>query len=123
MMKLSDLKLLTDENISPRVVAFLRENGFDVHDVKESALNGTSDQILLDLALKEQRFVVTHDADFGTLTINKQLPCYGILYLRLLNQSALNVIEVLKLLIAMNPVISPSSLVVINETRIRVRML
>ena len=72
-MKLSDLMLLTNENISPRVVAFLREKGF--------------------------------------------------WYLRLLNQSALNVIEVLKLLIAVNPVISTSSLVVINETRIRVRML
>ena len=54
------------------------------------------------------------------------LPFYGkkaLMYLRLLKQSALNVIEVLKLLIAMNPVISTSSLVVINETRIRVRML
>jgi predicted nuclease of predicted toxin-antitoxin system len=122
-MKLSDLKFLTDENVSPRVVAFLREKGFDVRDVKESALNGTSDHILLELALKEQRFVVTHDADFGTLAINSKLPCYGVLYLRLLKQNALNVIEVLKILIALNPDLSTGSLVVINENRIRIRVL
>jgi len=122
-MRLSDFKLLTDENISPRVVAFLRENGFNVLDVKESALNGTTDHILLELALKEQRFIMTHDADFGTLTINNQHPCYGVLYLRLMKQSALNVIAVLKTLIAMNPELSAGSLVVIEETRIRVRVL
>jgi predicted nuclease of predicted toxin-antitoxin system len=122
-MRLSDFKLLADENVSPRVVAFLRENGFDVLDVKESDMNGTSDHILLELAFKEQRFVVTHDADFGTLAINNEQPCYGVLYLRLLKQSALNVIEVLKALIAMNPELSSGSLVVIEETRIRVRVL
>ncbi|MEI6826189.1 MAG: DUF5615 family PIN-like protein [Desulfuromonadales bacterium] len=122
-MRLSDLKLLSDENVSPRVVLFLRENGFDVLDVKESALNGTSDDILLDLALKEQRFVVTHDADFGALAINNEMPCYGVLYIRLMNQRAINVIEVLKTMVAMNPIISSGSLVVISETRIRVRML
>lgn len=122
-MRLSDLKLLTDENISPRVVLFLRENGFDVLDVKESALNGTSDDFLLDLALKEQRFVMTHDADFGALAINNEMPCYGVLYIRLMNQRAINVIEVLKTMVAMNPIISSGSLVVISETRIRVRVL
>jgi predicted nuclease of predicted toxin-antitoxin system len=122
-MRLSNFKLLTDENISPRVVTFLRENGFDILDVKESALNGTSDQILLDLALKEQRFMVTHDADFGTLAINNEQPCYGVLYIRLMKQSALNVIEVLKTLISMNPELSPGSLVVIEESRMRVRIL
>ena len=122
-MRLSDFKLLADENVSPRVVTFLREKGFDVLDVKESALNGTSDHVLLELALKELRFVVTHDADFGTLAINNEQPCYGVLYLRLLKQSALNVIEVLKTLIAMNPELSSGSLVVIEETRIRVRVL
>lgn len=122
-MRLSDLKLLTDENISPRVVLFLRENGFDVLDVKESALNGTLDVFLLDLALKEQRFVMTHDADFGALAINNEMPCYGVLYIRLMNQRAINVIEVLKTMVAMNPIISSGSLVVISETRIRVRVL
>lgn len=122
-MRLSDFKLLTDENVSPRVVAFLRDNGFDVLDVKESSLNGTSDRFLLDLALKEKRFMVTHDADFGTLAINNLQPCYGILYLRFLNQSAQNVIAVLKIFIAMNPELSSGSLIVVNETRIRVRAL
>jgi len=40
-----------------------------------------------------------------------------------MNQSAINVIVVLKTLVAMNPNISSGSLVVINETRIRVRVL
>ena len=122
-MKLSGLKLLTDENVSPRVVSFLRGNGFDVLDVKESALNGTSDRTPLALAFKEQRFVVTHDTDFGTLAINNEQPCYGVLYLRLMKQSARNVIEVLKAFSVMNPELLSGSLVVINETRIRVRVL
>ena len=122
-MQLSDYMLLADENVSPRVVSFLREKGFDVLDVKESGMNGTSDHILMELALREQRFVVTHDADFGTLAINNEQPCFGVLYLRLTMPAALNVIAVLNKLIAMNPVLSSGSLVVINETRIRVRVL
>jgi predicted nuclease of predicted toxin-antitoxin system len=122
-MRLSEFKLLTDENVSPRVVSFLRENGFDVFDVKESGMNGYSDHIILERALSEHRFVVTHDADFGTLAINSEQPCYGILYLRLMKQTALNVIAVLNTLISMNPELSSGSLVVIEENRIRVRTL
>ncbi len=122
-MRLSDYMLLTDENVSPRVVSFLREKGFDVLDVKESGMNGTSDHVLMELALREQRFVVTHDADFGTLAINNDQPCFGVLYLRLTMPAALNVIAVLNKLIAMNPALSSGSLIVINETKIRVRVL
>jgi hypothetical protein len=32
-MRLGSIKLLADENISPRVVAFLRSKGLDVIDV------------------------------------------------------------------------------------------
>ena len=34
-MKLRDFGLLTDENLDPDVVAFLRRQGFDVSDVGE----------------------------------------------------------------------------------------
>lgn len=66
---------------------------------------------------------MTHDADFGTLAINNEMPCHGVIYIRLMNQRAFNVIEVLKTLVAMNPNISFGSLMVISETRIRVRVL
>jgi len=34
-MKLQSIKILTDENISPKVVITLRRLGFDILDVKE----------------------------------------------------------------------------------------
>jgi len=36
--------VLTDENIDPDVVVFLRKNGFDVFDIKEEGLQATSDE-------------------------------------------------------------------------------
>lgn len=84
-MKLQASKILTDENISPKVVAFLRQAGVDVRDVKEEEWFGTADEALLDLAYQEERFVLTHDADFGALAAHQGKPCYGILYLRLKN--------------------------------------
>jgi predicted nuclease of predicted toxin-antitoxin system len=122
-MQFNQLKLLTDENISPKVVSFFRANGFDVYDVKESGLQGTTDLNLLSLANKQLRFVVTHDSDFGTLAINNNHPCYGIIYLRLKLPTAENVILTLTVLYRMNPDFQPGSLVVLDEHRMRVRQL
>lgn len=122
-MLFNSLKLLTDENISPKVVSFLRDNGFDVYDVKESGLQGTTDQKLISLAYGQQRFIVTHDSDFGTLAINNNHPCYGIIYLRLNLPAAANVISVLSILCKMNHDFSPGTVLVLDEHRMRVRQL
>jgi predicted nuclease of predicted toxin-antitoxin system len=42
-MRLCSVKLLADENISPRVVSFLRSKGLDVIDVKEKGWQGRDD--------------------------------------------------------------------------------
>jgi len=42
-MKLRTLKILTDENISPKVVSFLRQDGFDVLDTKEQQWYGKNE--------------------------------------------------------------------------------
>lgn len=81
-MKLTDFGLLTDENIDPTVVAYLRQKGFDVQDCVEEGLVGSSDQQLLALAFREKRVVVTHDSDFGTLAVAQSQGVVGILYLR-----------------------------------------
>lgn len=81
-MKLSEAKLLTDENIHPDVVRFLEEQGHDVLDVKRDGLVGSSDLELVQRALAERRVIVTHDRDFGRLVFVSGESIWGILYLR-----------------------------------------
>ncbi|GJQ50449.1 hypothetical protein KsCSTR_23680 [Candidatus Kuenenia stuttgartiensis] len=39
-MKFCEIRILTDENISPKVLPFLRERGIDVIDTKEQSWHG-----------------------------------------------------------------------------------
>jgi predicted nuclease of predicted toxin-antitoxin system len=79
-LKLRDFPLLTDENLDPDVVAHLRQLGFDVLDVVERGLQGSTDVDLLRLATSQGRVVVTHDADFGTPAILQHEPLVGIVF-------------------------------------------
>jgi predicted nuclease of predicted toxin-antitoxin system len=77
-----DLPLLADENISPDVVAALRERGKDVRSAASDGFSGRSDVDVLRHAHQQGRVVVTHDADFGTLAVNVGEPIVGIIHLR-----------------------------------------
>jgi hypothetical protein len=46
-MNFNSLKILTDENISPKIVKFLRERNFDVLDTKEQNWCGKEDAYIL----------------------------------------------------------------------------
>ena len=122
-MKLQQIKLLTDENISPKVVATLRQQGIDILDTKEQQWYGTDDETLLSIAYQQQRFVLTHDADFGTIAVNQGQPCYGILYLRIRNLKPTNVSQICHDLFHRDLDITSHAIWVIDETRIRVRYL
>ena len=120
-MKLLTVKFLADENISPKVVGAFRSLGIDVVDVKERHWFGKEDEELLGIAYQDQRFVLTHDSDFGTLAINEDKPCYGILYLRLKNLQSKNVIRICKQVFQRDIDVYPGTIMVIEETRIRIR--
>jgi predicted nuclease of predicted toxin-antitoxin system len=120
-MKISSLNILTDENVSPRVVSFLRQKGINVVDVKEKGWHGREDVYLLKRAYDDKRFIVTHDSDFGTLAINEGAPCYGIIYLRLRNLKVFNIISVLEKLLHFERDIAEGSLIVVEEARVRIR--
>ncbi|WP_089728576.1 DUF5615 family PIN-like protein [Candidatus Thiosymbion oneisti] len=122
-MKLNQVTLLTDENISPKVVACLRNMGLDVLDAKEQLWYEVDDEKLITRAYREHRFILTHDSDFGTLAINQGKSCYGILYLRLKNLKSINVIRVCEDLFRRNIEIHPHTIWVIGDTRIRIRYL
>jgi predicted nuclease of predicted toxin-antitoxin system len=55
-MKFHQLRFLTDENISPKVVTFLRTHGLDVLDTKEQGWQGKSDDELLKIAYQDKRW-------------------------------------------------------------------
>ncbi|MGE0084575.1 MAG: DUF5615 family PIN-like protein [Desulfococcaceae bacterium] len=50
---------MADENISPRVVSFLRQKGTDVIDTKEEKWHGKDDGYLLEKAFTDNRFILT----------------------------------------------------------------
>jgi len=122
-MKLNQVTLLTDENISPKVVAYPRNMALDGLDAKEKLWYGTDDEKLITRAYREHRFILTHDSDFGTLAINQGKPCYGILYLRLKNLKSINVIWACECLFRGNIEIHPHTIWVVEDTRIRIRYL
>ena len=126
-MRLRDFGLVTDENIHPAVVAELRAMGFDVHDVCENGLFGWDDSALLQLAHSQGRAVITHDRDFGTLTVARLEAFVGIVYLRPGHIDPQFTIESLRLIVAQDLELVPPFIVVAkrtaNSVTIRVRNL
>lgn len=61
------MKLLLDENLSPRVARMLQLAGHDVAHVTEVGLGNTDDAEILTAAAGQGRAIVTADTDFGAL--------------------------------------------------------
>lgn len=124
-MKLAEFALPTDENIHPQVVAFLRNQGFDVLDVKERSLVGAADASLLRLASSERRVLVTHDRAVGRLAVGTIEPGVGIIYLRPGHIKPRFTIESLRALLRQDLQASPPFIIVVHrvgeEVNIRVR--
>ncbi len=88
------MKFITDVNITQTVIAFLRQSGHEVLDLKKS--NRTlSDIEIIKMALEEGRIVLTHDKDFLTLV---KYPKYqvGTIIIRLLVQNSQHFCDKLK---------------------------
>lgn len=61
------MRLLLDENLSYRIAAWLAERGHDAVHVRDVGLNDTDDHVIFQWAEREDRIVVTSDADLGTM--------------------------------------------------------
>jgi predicted nuclease of predicted toxin-antitoxin system len=67
------VRLLLNENFPAPAVSVLRESGFDVLAIAET-FAGITDQEVLALAVREQRWLVTFDRDYGDLLFARRLP-------------------------------------------------
>jgi predicted nuclease of predicted toxin-antitoxin system len=75
------VRWLADECVAAPLVAFLRLGGHDVLYVAETAA-GFGDADVIDLALGENRLLLTEDKDFGELVFRRKRPVPGVVLMR-----------------------------------------
>ena len=75
------MKFLADESCDFAVVRALRKAGHDVSAVTEIS-PGAEDTEVLQIAIREQRILITEDKDFGQLVFAQSRPSGGVIFLR-----------------------------------------
>lgn len=61
------MKFLIDNALSPQIAIGLVEAGYDAIHVRDVKMGTCSDIDIFDLAIAEQRVIISADTDFGTL--------------------------------------------------------
>ena len=104
--------LVADINIAVSVIQFLRAQGVDVVAGREENWTRYKDRDILREACAMNRFVLTHDSDFGTLAVHEGQTVTGIIHLRPGNHSSAAVISDLQVLLNMEIDWTPPLIVV-----------
>ena len=120
-MTIREIGILTDENISKRTVSFLRNLGLRVVDVKEMGWIGCSDREILNHSIQNDLWIMTHDSDFGTLTLHDGEQFKGIIYLRLSRLNPHEIETILSELFSRDLQVRNKMIIVVSDTKIRVR--
>jgi len=58
------MKFLADEDFPKPLTGKIRNLGYSVRTIQEKKLQGSSDEVVADIAKKEQRIILTFDKDF-----------------------------------------------------------
>jgi predicted nuclease of predicted toxin-antitoxin system len=114
------MRFIVDESTGSGVARFLQSEGHDVLIVAEEMFQA-DDLTILQRAFDEQRIVVTNDKDFGELIFRRLEPHYGVVLLRLQDESGPNRIQVMTALMAQYAAQLSGKFTVVTEQKIRFR--
>jgi predicted nuclease of predicted toxin-antitoxin system len=118
------LRLLADMNISPKTVALLREQGWDIVRVPELLPLDAPDEQVLERARADGRVVVTQDLDFSTLLALSGEDRPSVVTLRLATSDPEIVARrLLEVLPEVGGALQEGSAVTVEETSVRIRKL
>jgi predicted nuclease of predicted toxin-antitoxin system len=118
------MKFLGDVGVSASTLRALRDTGYDAVHLREQNLHRLPDDAILLQAIEEGRIVITFDLDFGDLlaTGGGRLP--SVIIFRLHNQTPPNVTKKLFDLLALEtPRLEARALIILEDTRYRIRPL
>ncbi|MBW0088430.1 DUF5615 family PIN-like protein [Pseudonocardia sp. KRD-184] len=119
------MRLLLDNNLSPRLIDIMSTGGWDVVHVASMGLRAASDRVVLEAARTDDRILVSADTDFGTLLATSHAPHPSVVLVR--RVAGRRVEELAGLLLANLPAVEDDllrgSVVVIGDDSIRIRSL
>ena len=121
----ASLKFLIDNALSPLVANMLRDAGFDAVHLRERRLQAADDDVLFDMAAKEDRVIVSQDTDSGTALARKRVSRPSVILFR--RRSGWRPQAQVGLLLSNLPQVADALwrgwVVVLEQTRVRIRAL
>ena len=116
------MKILLDENLSPRHAKSLRNGGIDARSVVEDGLCGASDDRVRAHAIAQDRILVTLDADFANIMRYSPAGTPGVIWLKLNPPSETAIAHALdSVLQELNATAMSGKLAVVDGRTIRLR--
>lgn len=119
------MRLLLDNNLSPRLARTLREAGHDTEHVRDHGLQTASDPAVLQRAREHDQVLISADTDFGTLLARTGADKPSVILIR--RSSARRASELATLLLSNLDAIAgdldSGAVAVITDTDLRVRTL
>lgn len=118
------MRFLIDNALSPQLARGLLAAGHDAIHVRDVGLGTAEDETIFDLALAEERVIISADTDFGTLLAERQesKPSF-ILFRRIADEPQQQLAILLVNLDSIQEALENGSVVVIEQHRMRVRLL
>ena len=117
------MRFLIDQNLSERLAELLRNAGHDAAHVRTLGLSRAPDAVILDRASAESRVLISGDTDFGALlaTGHRREPSVILIRRERPRRPEAQATLLLGYLDRVATALNDGAIVVIEETRIRVR--
>lgn len=119
------MRFLLDQNLSPLVAAHLNGAGHSAVHVRDIGLRDASDEQIMDVAVKDERVIVSQDTDFTNLLYYRKASGPSLLLLR--NLAEVTAAQITELIMVNLPqledALAKGAVVSIVGDRLRVRRL